>query len=133
LLPWWIKVFMWIFLVGGVFVIGIAAAAVFGITATLSIYGFDTSEIVSPVGILLVIVYSIKAVTSYGLIAQKDWAIKIGLVDASLGIFLCLVAMIYPFLYGQWNFSLRLELALLFPYLLRLLRIRVEWENSLPG
>lgn len=105
LLPWWIKVFMWIFLLGGVFGVLIAVP----------------------------VVYLLKGVTSFGLITQKNWAIKIGLVDASLCIFLCLIAMIYPLLNGHFNFSLRLELALLVPYLLRLLRIRVEWENALPG
>ncbi len=130
LLPWWIKVFMWIFLVLGVFVVGIAFASIFEFSTVLSLYGFSTTEIWSPVGILLLFVFILKAVTSYGLIAKKSWAIKLGITDAGLGIFLCLFVIVYTIATKGFNFSMRLELLFLVPYLLRLLRIRVEWESA---
>ena len=40
----------------------------------------------------------IKAITSYGLWMEKDWAVKFGIIDAVLGIIVCIVVMaVLPF------------------------------------
>ena len=37
--------------------------------------------------------------------------------------------MLYPIINSEANFSLRLELVALIPYLLKLMKIKTEWEN----
>jgi len=130
LLPIWIKVFAWIFLVLGAFVPIILAMALLGISAQQAIYGIETSRPLSPIGILITTIFAIKGLTAFGLLKEKDWAIKIGIADAIIGIAICIFLMVYPFINPGARFSFRLELVALIPYLLKLLKVRAQWEAS---
>lgn len=133
LLPWWIKVFMWIFLVFGVFApLGIIFALL-GYDFQLGLYGLDTNQPLSIIGISIILLFMIKGVTSYGLLKETDWSIKIGIIDAIIGIAICVTMMSIPFLAPGSNlkFSFRLELLFLIPYLIRLLKIKSAWENTI--
>jgi hypothetical protein len=130
LLPWWIKVFMWIFLIMGAlapigFIFGIL-----GYDFKLSLYGLETSDPVSITGICIILLFLLKGITSYGLLRETDWAIKLGMIDAITGICICSFVMIYSILNSSSAmFSFRLELALLIPYLIKLSKIKATWEN----
>ena len=127
LLPGWIKVFMWIFLISGAlspfaFILGIL-----GNITYLSLYGFETNEALSIPGVVITLLFALKGITSYGLLTEKDWAIKVGIADAVLGIVLCTASMVYVIINA--GFTLRLELLLLIPYLNKMLKIKGQWEN----
>lgn len=134
LLPWWIKVFIWLFLIFGAiapiaFVIGL-----FGANFQLSLYGFETNEPNSLVGFALFILFGLKGIAAYGLWTEKDWAIKIAQIDAIIGIFICLLKMVFIpllFLENGFQFNFRLELILLIPYLIKLQNIKEIWIKSL--
>jgi|SRR5664279_1273731 len=133
LLPWWIKVFMWIFLVFGIFApVGIIFALL-GYGFQLGLYGLDTNQPLSIIGISVILLFLIKGVTSYGLLKETDWAIAIGIIDAIIGMAICVAMMLIPFLVPGSNlkFSFRLELLFLIPYLVRLLKIKSAWENTM--
>lgn len=133
LLPLWIKIFAWIFIVFGLVVpIGIILG-VLGYNFQISLYGFETTGPISLIGIALSILFLLKAVVAFGLITEKDWAIKLAIVDAIIGILVCIYAMVYPIINPQpgLNASLRLELIALIPYLLKMKKIQFEWENYL--
>src|SRR5450432_3019965 len=85
LLPWWIKVFMWIFLVFGVFAPIGFVLGIMGYHYQLSLYGLDTSDPMSTTGICILLLFLLKGLTSYGLLREEDWAIKLGLLDAVIG------------------------------------------------
>lgn len=71
LLPWWVKIFAWIFLVLGIVApIGFIYALIGG-DFTVSIYGFQTSETTSIIGIGITIIFLFKGMVSFGLITKK--------------------------------------------------------------
>jgi glucan phosphoethanolaminetransferase (alkaline phosphatase superfamily) len=130
LLPWWIKVFMWIFLVFGAIVPFGLIFGIFGYDFDLAIYGLNTNEPYSVVGMTIFAVFILKGVTSYGLVTERNWAIKAGISDAVLGIVICISSMVYAWMNGI-NYSFRGELLLLIPYLIKLNKIRSDWENTI--
>jgi hypothetical protein len=131
LLPWWIKVFMWIFLAFGAFApIGLILA-IFGYKFQLSLYGLDTNEPFSIMGICIILIFFFKGVAAYGLLTESDWAIKICIIDAIAGIAICSLVMLFALVSSNIKFSFRLEIVLLIPYLNKLFKIRSPWENSI--
>ena len=76
--------------------------------------------------------FLLKAIVAYGLWTEQDWAINIGILDTIIGILVCsFVMFIYPLINSASVFfqNIRLELLLLIPFLLKLLKIRVEWST----
>ena len=130
LLPWWVKIFCWIFMIfGGIAAVGIVFG-VLGYNFQLSLYGLETSEPLSPIGGVLMLTFLLKGAAAFGLWTEKDWAITLGVIDAVLGIVICgLVMLVAPFLNIGFSFHLRLELALLIPYLLWLNRTKPLWQQ----
>ncbi len=130
LLPWWIKTFIWIFLVfGAIATIGLIIGLL-GFNFQLSLYGIDTYEPLSLIGLGLMGIFIFKGVTAFALWTEKDWAIKSGQIDAILGIAICFFMMfINPFIDNEQGFSMsfRLEFALLIPFLIKLGKIEKEW------
>lgn len=133
LLPWWIKVFSWIFMImGGLTPFGLVFGFL-GYTFQIALYGMETHEPLSLTGIVLTVVFFFKGITALALWTEKDWAISAGYVDAILGIALCIFMMlIYPFLFGSpsFRFNFQLDLILLIPYLVKLVKIREEWKRA---
>ena len=98
----------------------------------INLYGFETSEPISVIGISMTLIFLFKALTAYSLLREKNWAITLGITDAIIGLALCSFAMLYPLLNSNSgvSFTFRLELVLLIPYLLKLLKIKPDWEKS---
>lgn len=136
LLPWWIKVFAWIFLVMSLFVPVVTIFPLVGANAELALYGLNTNGPASLTGLLLIALFLLKGITAFGLLTEQKWAVILGIIDAITGICICTFVMIvYPFMDETPGFtlSLRLELALLIPYLIKLNRIRLQWSLSTKG
>lgn len=133
LLPWWVKVFAWIFLIIGAIGPPALVFGLLGFSFEISLYGIETNEPSSIIGIALLLMFTLKGITAYGLLKEKSWAVTLGIMDAITGIIFCCFAMIYPFINPQpvTNFTIRLELALLIPYLIKMIRIRSDWEKSI--
>ena len=132
LLPVWIKIFMWLFLAFGLIA---PLALIFGLSGfnfQLSLYGFFTNEPFSIIGMGIVILFLLKGIVSLGLLMEKSWAVKLGLVDAALGILICSYVMVYsivkPVPGSAINF--RLELVALIPYFVKFKKIKIDWENT---
>jgi hypothetical protein len=131
LLPWWIQVFMWIFMIMGALSIPNFVAGLLGFHAELSLYGLESHDAVSFTGIVITILFFIKGLVAYGLWAEKDWAINLGYVDAILGILFCLYMMLgLRYFHPDTAFTFRLELLLLVPYLIKLRQLHPEWDKS---
>jgi hypothetical protein len=127
LLPWWVKLFSWMFLtLGGIALVGLALGwaseqqmkyAVFGLEATMRPY--------DAVPFLVAVLVLAHGVAAYGLLSKRSWGVIGGLMCASSGVSVCLVTMA---LHG--GFSFRAELLLEVPFIWKLLRIRREWEGT---
>ncbi|WP_205504012.1 hypothetical protein [Rufibacter psychrotolerans] len=131
LLPWWMKAFIWIFLIMGAIVpIGLIMGLM-GFSFSISLYGFETTTPISATGITLSVLILVKGVTAFGLWTEKDWAVRLGIFDAVIGLVACVLAMfVVPFVDRSEGFVLnfRLEPILLVLYLLKLQKIKSSWE-----
>lgn len=128
LLPVWIKVFTWIFMIAGPFVLLAFIIGLFSFHYSSSIYGLESNEPLSPVGLFIFFVFLLKGIVAYGLWTEKDWAVNLGIADAIVGIVACFAAMMIPALKKTSEFTFRLELLLLIPYLIKLFKIREKWQ-----
>ncbi|GGK58638.1 hypothetical protein ACD591_16165 [Rufibacter glacialis] len=133
LLPWWMKAFIWFFLLaGGILPIGLVMGLL-GYSFSLSLYGFETNNPFSPTGIFLMVLFLLKAITAFGLWTEKNWAIKVGILDAVIGLLACGAAMlVLPLIDTSegFVFNFRLEPFLLVLYLLRLHKIKNSWQGA---
>jgi len=132
LLPGWIKVFVWIFMIFGVIVPFGLLIGLMGIDFNLSIYGLETSKPVSGLGLLITLIFAFKGIISFGLWTEKYWAVKLASIDAIIGIIVCCIVMLLlPFLFKENGFSwnLRLELIVLIPYLIKMRNIKEDWQS----
>ena len=133
LLPKWIMVFCWIFMIMGGLLPALLLGRAFGLRSQLDLYGLSTYDAFTPLGIFLAVLFLIKFVTAFGLWTKKAWAVDMGLADAILGILICCTVMfVFPLFPETWGTTLRirLELIALIPYLLTLWRIRPEWKGA---
>lgn len=128
LLPIWIKIFVWIFLFFGAIVPIVVIFGIFGMKLNLSLYGLDTIEPISLLGMFITLLFALKAVVAFGLWTEKKWAVNWAIIDAIIGIIVCVLVMgILPFVGTGLSFSLRLELIALIPYLIKMIKINPEW------
>ena len=98
--------------------------------AQFSLYGLETSNPLSAIGIFLFFLFVLKGFTALSLWTEKDWAINLAIADAFIGIIVCCAVMfIVPTFmsYTGIKLNFRLELALLIPYLLKLQKIKKSW------
>jgi len=129
LLPVWIKIFTWIFLLMGLMVPVCITLGILGYNARLTMYGLETDEPFSWIGIAVMLIMGFKALTAYGLWFEEDWAMNFAFIDAIVGIVICGIVMMLPILLHEqgFNFNLRLDLVVLIPYLIKVAALRKVW------
>lgn len=131
LLPWWMKFFCWFFMFLGAVVICCIIARSFGVYSLMDLYGLQTNDPFSLVGLILSTTALFKAFTAWALWFEKDDAIKLGIVDAAIGIVLTLTVMlVLPYTIHGFPTNYRGEIILLIPYLIRLDKIKKPWERK---
>ena len=105
-------------------------SGIMGYSFSLSLYGFATTDPLSLVGLFIITLFMVKGLAAVSLWLEQDWAINLAMVDAWIGIIACVFVMfIHPFIDERegFTFSMRLELLLLIPYLIKLQKIRPQW------
>lgn len=126
LIPVWIKIFIWLFFL---ITATVPLAIIFGISGKNfkeSLYGLESTDPFSIVGIVITFLFLFKGFVSYSLWFEKDWAIELGTIDAIIGLLICVYLMIFP----QYTVGggIRLEIAILIPYLVKLQNIKAKWK-----
>lgn len=133
LIPIWMKPFIFLFLLFGALGIYGIVKNTMGIASSSSLYGLESFTVFSLLGVFLKGIFFFKALTSFGLWMEKDWAVKFGIIDAVFGIVVCIMVMVVlPFVDfkdGINELNIRFELFLLVPYLYQLLKMKHQWEN----
>ncbi|WP_375561936.1 hypothetical protein ACE193_05150 [Bernardetia sp. OM2101] len=131
LLPIWIKVFIWIFMIIGFFAPLSIVAGLFGYSFSLSIYSLETVSPISLLGGFIILLIFYKGVIAFGLWTEKKWAVDLALIDAIIGIGVCAFVMMSDLFFreGGMKLNIRLELILLIPYFLKMYKIKTEWEE----
>jgi len=129
LLPWWIVAFIWLFLV---FFALIPVGIIMGLlhyNFQISLLGLSTNQPISLIGLFLILLFTLKGITAFGLWTEKDWGVGLAKIDAIISIVICFLVMAYPLFAANYMFSLRLELIPLFPYYWKMNKIQYDWEN----
>ena len=139
-IPIWMKIFMWIFVFLGTWIVFANILRVVGINfaanSSTSIYGLETFDKNTLLYFFIsgLIVY--KTIVSFAMITEKKWAISAAIIDAILGLLVVVWVMVLNPLLNETNFSydwnFQFELLLLIPYLLKCIRIKKDWENFEP-
>lgn len=127
LIPLWIKIFAWIFIVFGLITPIALIGGIIMHNFALSLYGLEANTPYSLIGAFVMALFIFKGIVAFGILKREDWAINFGIIDAVLGIIICIVVMIYP-ANANNSFLFRLELIALIPYLIVLLKIKNEWR-----
>jgi magnesium-transporting ATPase (P-type) len=131
LLPWWIKFFCWVFMIMGFTAILCFVMGILRFHPDMAIYGFESNDVFSFVGQLVIATLLLKGFTAYALWYEKDYAISLGIIDSFVGIFLCIVSMfLVPILDSNTSFTIRGELLLLVPFWMKLSAINKSWNSK---
>jgi hypothetical protein len=130
LLPIWIQIFVWIFMVLGTLAPICFFLGFMGINLNLALYGLETTNPLSILGITLMGLFAFKGMVAFGLWTEKPWAVSGAIIDGILGIVICVLVMIVlPFISNGTSINLRLELVPLIPYVLKMRGILSEWDQ----
>jgi hypothetical protein len=129
LLPIWMKIFVWFFMILGIAAIPLLILGLSGFKFYIGLYGLETNTPGSFIGILLEVVFVFKAVVSFFLWFEKKQAIVLALIDAAVGILICFGVMFnfQGFALGEHSINFRPETLVLMLYLIKLIRIRSKW------
>lgn len=127
LIPLWIKIFGWLFMI--VALIVFATAFLGAITSTegyYSLYGLEVNgSVYSPLAILIISLFLSHGLCAYGLLFAKDWGAVACLILAYLSVAICLLSMIF----GTGT-NIRLELLVLVFYILKLHQLNKVWFGN---
>lgn len=137
LIPIWMKIFMWIFVFLGTWVVFVNILRVvginFGANSSTTIYGLETFDKNTFLYFFISGLIVFKMVVSFAMITEKTWAINAAIIDAILGFLVMIWVMLLRPIFNnsdfsyEWNFQF--ELLLLIPYLFKCVRIKNDWEN----
>lgn len=132
LLTWWLKFFSAIFVVTGT--LGVLSYPYMFLTDSdprVALYGLESADRTSFLMLVITMLFILKGIASFGLLAEKEWAVDIGLADGWGGILVCLFVMIYNYFGPAHVFApLGLELLLLSAYVVKLQKIRADWKRG---
>lgn len=130
LLPIWVKIFVWLFMITG-FIAPIAILlSLFEISVDLSLYGLNSKHAVDLPGITIVILFTLKGLSSFGLWFEKKHGVDLAIIDGIIGILFCTSLMIgNDFYEPYYSGGLRIEILFLIPYLIIMLKIRSSWQS----
>ncbi len=130
LLPLWIKIFLWFFFIGGALSVIFLIIGPFMDHINLSLYGITATHSYTLPGIITTLLLIFKGVIAYGLWFEQKWAPQAAIIDAIIGIAVCIIMMVViPFTVPNINFTIRLELIPLYFYLVKMREIKLTWEN----
>jgi hypothetical protein len=123
LIPVWMKIFVWIFMIMGGLALPIFLLGLSGSRYQLALYGFETTKPTSFLGFLIFGLFIYKGIVAYALWFERDWAIVSGIIDAVVGILVCTISM---FLFKN---TFRVEIIILIAYCIKLLKIKSKWAK----
>lgn len=135
LLPVWMKLFIWLFMTVGILSVPIFVVGCLGSHFLVALYGLETDEPSSFAGFFLTALFAFKGLVSFFLWFEKRPAITLGIIDACIGILICIGVMFGFgfFLPYRVSASFRLEIVFLIVYLIKLINIREKWKFGSVG
>lgn len=128
LIPLWIKIFGWLFIVMGVLVPFLyIGSLIFGFSASYTMFGLEYegyAKALMPLVISTVIL--INGLCAYGLLFGRDWGLTACIVFGYIGLLLTIGTMLSEIIFTG-NMMIRLEPIIQIPYLVKLHRLKLHW------
>lgn len=128
LIPLWIKIFGWLFIVMGAFVPFLyVGSLIFGFSSSYTMFGLEyegNAKALMPLIISTVIL--INGLCAYGLIFGKDWGLSACIVFGYIGLALTLGTMLFEVIFND-SMMVRLDPILQIPYLFKLHKLKAHW------
>ncbi len=124
LVPVWIRVFGWIFIVMGALVpVFYLSALIFGFSASYMMFGMAYE---GPAFALMPLLIStailLNGICAYGLLFGRSWGVNACLVYGYIGLFITIATM-----FVDSGLVIRLEPIIQIPYLIKLHKIKPHW------
>lgn len=133
LLPGWIRFFTWVFMFFGALSPLLLIFGFAGGKPWLSLFGFKTYEPTSLTGIFILASFAFLGIIAFSLWKEKTWAIKLAKIGAWYSIAACVYVMVLSVIASPgFNISIRGELIVIIPYLIKLGKIQKSWEEFGP-
>lgn len=128
LLPWWVKISIWYFMVIGLFIclVPIYLYLQFSSEIVIDYYGFRSNNPVSLTGLCVIAIALLNGLTALALWLGKPWAVKLAIFQ---GITCALILLINWVAKPYFTFS-NLSYLLLIPYIYKMFMIRKDWESG---
>jgi hypothetical protein len=135
LVPWWMKVFSYLFLfMAAISVALYPLAFMLDYNFKVALYGLESTDRTSFITLVVFVLFILKGATAFGLLFEKDWAIELGLIDAAVGFAACIFVGLYAmFGSGSYMASFRVELIFLVIYAIKLRKMQEVWKKSPAG
>jgi uncharacterized membrane protein len=132
LLPWWMKICVWIFIVAGLFSLPVFVLGITKYNYEISLYGLVSNDPLSLISFFITLLFLYKGVVGYSLWMEKDWAVILAIIDALIGILICILTMfgILSDARREHSVIFRPEIVLLIIYLVKLIDIKSPWARS---
>jgi hypothetical protein len=125
LLPIWIKIFIWIFMVTGGLAPIIFLIGAFGGNFHASIFGLESTDPISMQSLLIICVFIYNGIIAYMLWTERKDAVTTAIYGAWFNVLICVVCMVMAIADGR--FSFRIELVPLFFFISKLKKIKEAW------
>lgn len=129
LVPMWIKVFGWLFILFGVVIpFTVVYSAINGAPVNFAMFGLSAhGSITSPMSVFLILLFIALAVSAYGLLFGRAWGLMLCLVLGYVSLAICVTTTVVT-LVTSAGINIRLEIIVLIPYLIRLHKMKSEWR-----
>jgi hypothetical protein len=129
LVPTWTKVFGWLFIIMGVSVPVLAIVVpILDEPANYAMFGLSfRGSPFHPMALLISAIILSLAISAYGLLFGRSWGLNACLGTGYLGVAICFFSTCYG-IFALGILSIRLELLVQVPYLMRLHQIRPHWQ-----
>lgn len=130
LVPLWIKIFGWLFMAMGLAVPVLdVVVTILGQPASYALFGLQHhGSPFHPVALVISAITLSLAVSAYGLLFGRAWGLNACLVTGYGGAAICIATMVYS-LFSENSLTIRLELLVHLPYLMRLHKIKPLWSG----
>ena len=128
LIPLWIKIFGWLFIVMGALVPFLfIGSLIFGFSASYTMFGLEyEGNAMALMPLVIAAVIFVNGLCAYGLLFGKDWGLNACIVFGYIGLALTVGTMVFEMIFSG-SMMIRLEPIIQIPYLVKLHRLKAHW------
>lgn len=132
LIPMWIKIFSWIFMILGF--LGAPFVIIYQLITKqpmeFTVFGLEHYGLFyEPMGLLIMLLLILLGISSYGLLFGKKWGVTMALPVGYIGIAIVIFVMAYAIIFNN-SIVIRFELIAQIPFILKMHKIRTSWMQA---